>query len=275
MQVNKILKKYFKPFFYSTSLTLGIYVAIQELHENKNTERFILFSILVFFIYLVEVYSHWRSKKAKVQLNMDFSDDVNEASELFHKIILPVGLYFSIIGFAFYNLKSSSLIFMLVGVFVTFFILFLNIKAFFELKNKLEDKTHYVYDLIKFLIFFSLVNVFSNAANNFPENLSIYGISVAITSFTLLALMLWRFEKLHIFSVVYGSIVSLFIGIVFLLYHAERIVNPLQIALGLFFVFYLASAIIHHIVSKTLSKWVLFEYILVIAIVIGITYGIA
>lgn len=275
MNIIKIIKRNFKSLFYSLSLTFGIYIALQEIHELKNTYRFILFSALVFFIYLAEVYSNWISKKRKVELNLDFNDEVNELSHLFHKIVLPVGLYCSLVGFGYYNIQSSSLLMLLGVVFITFFILFINIRAFFEAKTRVEDKTHYVYDLIKFLIFFSLVNVFSNASNNFPTNVAIYAMGVMITTFTLLALMLWRFDKFHLYSAIYGLIVSTFIGIIFFLYHADRVVNSLQISLGLFFVFYLTSAVIHHLIMKTFTKGVLLEYFLVILIVIAITYGIA
>ncbi len=275
MNIIKIIKRNFKSLFYSLSLTFGIYIALQEIHELKNTYRFILFSALVFFIYLAEVYSNWISKKRKVELNLDFNDEVNELSHLFHKIVLPAGLYCSLVGFGYYNIQSSSLLMLLGVVFITFFILFINIRAFFEAKTRVEDKTHYVYDLIKFLIFFSLVNVFSNASNNFPTNVAIYAMGVMITTFTLLALMLWRFDKFHLYSAIYGLIVSTFIGIIFLLYHADRVVNSLQISLGLFFVFYLTSAVIHHLIMKTFTKGVLLEYFLVILIVIAITYGIA
>ncbi len=275
MSILNKFKRNLRPIFYALSLTLGIYIALQEIHENKDYYRFILFSFLIFFIYLAELYSNWKSNKTKIELNMDFGDEVNELSQTFHKILMPVGLYLSIVGFGFYNIRSSSLVIVLSLVFVTFFILFLNIRAFFEAKTKIEDKTHYVYDLIKFIIFFCLVNVFSNASNNFPVNLSLYAVCVVAITLVLLMLMLWRLEKLHLYSILYGAIVSLFIGIVFLLYHADRVVNSLQISLGLFFVFYLTSAVIHHILMKTFTKGVFFEYWLIITIVIGVTYGIA
>lgn len=275
MPFSKILKKNIRSIFYSLSLTLGTFIALQEIHENKNMFRFIVFSLLVFFIYLVELYTNWKSHKTRIELNLNFDDEINELSQLFHKIILPIALYLSVIGFGFYNIRSTSILILLSVVFVTFFILFINIRAFFEAKNRIEDKTHYVYDLIKFVIFFSLANVFSNASNNFPVNLSLYGLCITVTTFTLLILMLWRFDRVKLTSVIYGIIISLFMGIGFLLFHAERVVNSLQISLSLFFVFYLASAVIHHLVMKTLTKGVLFEYLLVILIVIAITYGIA
>ncbi len=275
MSLIKKISNNLKPAFYSLSLTLGIFIALQEIHENKNYTRFIIFSLLILFIYLAELYSHWKSKKTKIELNMDFGDEVNELSQTFHKIIMPAGLYLSIIGFGFYNIRSSSIFIVLCIVFITFFILFLNIRAFFEAKTRVEDKTHYVYDLIKFIIFYCLIDVFSNASNNFPANISLYAVCVVGVTLTLITLMLWRLEKVYLYSLLYGFIVSLFMGIVFLLYHAERVVNSLQISLGLLVVFYLTSAVIHHLLMKTFTKGVLFEYLLIIAIVIGITYGIA
>lgn len=264
-----------KALFFSFALTVGIYVALEELHVNQSLNRFILFTGLIFFIYIGESILNWKESKNRVELNLNFNDDVNELSQFFYKIILPIALYLSVVGFGYFNIKSSSLILLLVAIFITFFVLFINIRLFFESKTRLESKTHYVYDLIKFIIFFCITNILSNISNNLPANLLIYTFTIAIVTFTLISLMLWRFDKFHLYSLVYGLIVSIFCGIVFFLYHKDRIVNSLQISLGLFFVFYLTSAIVHHSILKTLSKGVLLEYFLVITIVIAITYGIA
>lgn len=275
MNLFKIFKINTKPFFYSLSLTLGIFVALQEIHEYKNPNRFFLFSLLILFIYLAEVFANWRSNRTKIEINLDINDEVNELSHLFHKLVLPIALYLSLIGFGYYNIKSISLIALLIAVFLTFFILFINIRSFFEAKSRLESKTHYVYDLIKFIIFFCLINFLSNTSNNNPQWLPVYALLSSGLSLILLILMMWRINKLKFYSFIYSFISSICVGIVFLIYHAERVVNSLQISLGLFFVFYLASAIIHHLIMKTLTKGVLLEYVLVIFIVIAITYGIA
>lgn len=264
-----------KSLFYAFSITAGIYVALTELHENNNMNGFILFSTALFVIYMAEIFIHWINKSSKVEINLNIHDEVNELSHLFHKIILPIALYIALVGFGFYNIKAASLKFLMIGVFIIFFILFINIRAFFENKLTLEHKTHYIYDIIKFFIFFCAINVFSNSANNYPSFLLAYSLASGVLCFVIIVLMLWRYKHFQQNSTILSVIPSILIGVIFYFYQMGRVVNSLQVGLGVFFVFYLSTALIHHKVTNTLSRDVLIEYLLVILLVLAITYGIS
>ncbi len=261
--------------FYAFSMTVGIFVAQQELHQNKNMAGFIIFSIALFLIYIAEIISHWYYKNSKVQINLNINDDVNEVSHFFHKIMLPILLFISFIGFAYYNFEDSSLLIVLGFIFIAFFILFINIRAFFEHKLSIENKTHYIYDIIKFLIFFSTINFISNTVRNEPHYILIYSLLAGALTFMLFILMLIRTKGFRLDYLFYAAIASAFIGLIFFLFHNGREVNALQAALGLLSVFYLSAALIHHRIMKTLTRDVMFEYLIVILLVLVITYGIA
>jgi hypothetical protein len=261
--------------FYAFSVTSGIYVALQELHQNKNITGFIIFSIALFMIYIAEIISNWYNKSSRVELNMDLNDKTNEFLHIFHKIILPILLYISLIGFGFYNFKDSSFIILLIAVFLIFFILFVNIRAFFEHKLSAEHKTHYIYDIIIFLIFFTTINFISNTTRNQPELTLVYSITAGALSFMLISMMLLRSKGIKPIYLSYNLGASLFIFIIFFLLHFDRVVNALQVALGLLFVFYLSAALIHHRLMKTLTRDVFIEYLIVILLVLTITYGIS
>jgi len=274
-QIRDIILNDITAIIYSFAVTGGMYTALVELHNNSNVSLFVIFSILVFTIYLVELLINWVSKSSKVEINFDLEDDVNELNHLFHKILLPITFYITLIGFGYYNITNHSLIIMLIIIFITFFILFVNIRAFFQHKLTLEHKTHYIYDIIKFLIFFNSINIISNLIHNRPDLIVIYSVLTLIISFFILLLMLWRYKHLHLKSLVLSLIGSIFIAIIFFLLHKDRIINSLQISLAILFTFYLAAAIIYHVLVKTLTRGVLIEYLIVIILVLTITYGIS
>lgn len=264
-----------RSFFYAFSVTAAMYIAIKELHSNSNPSGFIVFTLALFGIYLIEIFSHWRTKSTKVQINFDIHDEINEFSHFFHKIVLPIIFYISLVAFGYYNIKSRSIIILLFFVFITFFVLFINIRAFFEHKLTVEHKTNYVYDIIKFLIFFAGVDSLSNLANFYQTQLIPISIGVFALSFTLLFLMLWRYKKLRQMSAFFSFVASFLIAAIFFISQTGRIVNALQISLSLIFIFYLSAAIIHHKLMRTLTRSVLVEYFVVMLLVLAITYGIS
>jgi len=129
--IYKFITKNFNSLLYALAVTAGMYTAIVELQTYKNNGTFVFFSFLIFLIYFVELFIDWRDKSSKVQIRLDIHEEIDELSHLFHKVILPVALYVSLIGFGFYNISNHSLILILITVFLVFSVLFINIRAFF------------------------------------------------------------------------------------------------------------------------------------------------
>ena len=99
--------------FYAMAITLGIYISVNELHFFQNTYNFIVFSVATFFIYIVELFTSFQNKSRKIQINFDYNDEVNELSEVFHKILLPIFLYLSILGFSYFNIGVFAISFLI------------------------------------------------------------------------------------------------------------------------------------------------------------------
>lgn len=272
--INRFLANQATSIFYSLAITVGIFISIQELYLYNNITNFVAFSIAILLIYTLELFTSYQNKSSKVELNLDINDDVNELSHLFHKIILPVILYLAIVGFGYYNYSSSFLLIILGITFLIFMILFVNTKAFLQNKISVEHKTHYVYDIIKILTFFLLINTLSNAYRSSERSLIYFTIlSIAVT-FIILLLMLWRIEKIRKKTILYSLFAASLIGLIFQGLHSFLTLNPLQLSLSMIFLFYILSAIIHHRLMGTLTRSVLMEYGIVIFLVLAITYGI-
>ncbi len=269
-----MIKNNLRALFYAFAFTTGIYISLQELHTYQHTDRFYIFTFLLLIIYLSEIFVNYLKKNRKVEINLDIHDDVNELSEVFHKIILPGILYASFIGFGYYNISSILMGIMLIFVFGIFYVLFINIKNFFQHDLTAETRTHYIYDVIKFLIFFNIVNTLANTYRESRSNLNLYVLLIALLSFIILTLMAWRAKKLHRYAILYTSLSSIVISGSYYLITLGQF-SPLQISLSLIFLFYLAAGIIHHRLNNTLTREVLIEYLIVLLIVLGITLGIS
>ncbi|MEP7104184.1 MAG: hypothetical protein ABI721_05765 [Candidatus Dojkabacteria bacterium] len=262
----------FIPAIYSAGISLAIFEAIQELHKFNNNSQFMIFSLAIFVIIIAEILVNYIIRSKAVVINMDFTDEVNEVAHLFNKIVIPLALYASIIGFGYYNLGSNVLGIVLALTFILFFILFINIRAFFQNKIDVESKTHFVYDFFKFIIFFLGADVIINfSSDSFPK----LAIGLFTLSFVLELLLITRQKHILRRYYLYAFIASLVEvsacqGLILL----NRL-NSLQIALCLVFIFYLSLAIIQHAITRTLTRSVIIEYVLVLLIALSILLGVS
>lgn len=271
---NKVLAKNLWTFFYSLSLTIGIYISLQELHEFGNRNNFLTFSVIIFMIYLIEIFVSWQSNQIKHDKTLDIKEVEKELLFSVNKLFLPIALYISLVGFGYYNFKNAILLPILVFTFICFFLLFTNIKAYFEKRRKAESNTQYVYDIIKFLIFFTTINIFVNILANDQKLLFAATVYTFFVSFLLNSLILWKLEKLRYKLIIPSILTSVVIAGIFALLNYIDSLNQLESTLILTVIFYIFIAGIHHIIHKTLTASLAGEYILIVLVIISIAYGI-
>jgi len=259
-------------FFYASAITVGIFISVNELHFFQNTYNFIVFGLATLFIYLIELFTSFENKSRKIQINLNLQDEVNELSEVFHKIILPILLYISILGFSYFNITSASIYIILILTLFSFYVLILNTKLFLEYQVKEEHKTHYIYDIIKFLIFFLAINTFANLYKFTEANILIFATGSFLLSFMIMYLMIIRIKQISKTSIFRAITFSAVIGFCFLILNMLSRFNPLQISLVLIFLFYISTAIIHHSIRGSLTKEVVLEYALVTTMLLTIAF---
>lgn len=270
----KFSKRFSTIALYALGVTGSIYISITSLIREGNTSVFLIFSFLALFIFVSEIIIDYIYKNKKVEINFDVNDEINEASEILNKILLPFLLYVSLLGYTYYNFGGRFVIFVYMIIYMSFLLLFLNIRAFFELDMKLEKDTNAVYDLIKFLIFYCFVDTILNLYKSGTIGVVVFGI-MYVGLFVLLSyLFLIRYVKnkkrLRKFLVIQNLVAVSSLTIVFALTGS----SALLLSLIAFFVFYVSLAIIHHVINKTLSFWVVFEYVLVFLMATSVLIGI-
>ncbi len=270
----KFSKRFLTIALYSLGVTGSIYISITRLVREGNSSVFVIFSLLALFIFVSEVLIDYVYKNKRVEINFDVNDEVNEASEILNKLLLPLLLFISVFGYTYFNFSGRFVLIIYGIIYFAFLLLFLNIKAFFELDVKTERSTNIVYDLIKFIIFYCFVDTIINMVNAGSISHIVYVILYLALFVILSYLFLIRYVKdfavikRYLWIQVLAAVVSLLI--IFLIGNY----SPILLSLSSFFVFYSSLAIIHHIVDNTLSKWVLFEYILVLIMALSVLIGI-
>ncbi len=261
-------------FFYSLSLTIGIYISLQELHEYNNQSNFITFTGIIFLFFIIEIFVTWQTNQIKSYKALDIKEAERDLLFTVNKLFLPIALYISLVGFGYYNFKNGILLPILTVTFLCFFVLFTNIRAYFEDRKKAESNTHYVYDIIKFLIFFTAINVFVNLANENNNLLIASSLYTFVASALLNSLILWKLEHLR-FKVLLPSLLSaLIIGLLFVALNKISELNQLETTLILTVCFYIFIAGIHHVIHKTLTPSLAGEYVLILLVIVSIAYGI-
>lgn len=270
----KFSKRFSTIALYALGVTGSIYISITKLIKEGNTSVFVIFSFLALFIFVSEIIIDYIHKNKKLEINFDVNDEVNEASEILNKILLPFLLYTSLLGYTYYNFSGRFVLLIYLLIYMAFLLLFLNIRAFFELDLKLERNTNLVYDLIKFLIFYCFVDTILNLYKAGTIGVVVFGL-MYVTLFILLSyLFLIRYvrssRQIKRFLAVQNLIAVASLAIVFVLTES----SALLLALIAFFVFYTSLAIIHHVINKTISFWVVFEYLLVFLMASSVLIGI-
>ncbi len=267
-------KRFLTIALYSLGVTGAIYISITRLVREGNSSVFVIFALLALFIFVSEIFIDYVYKNKKLEINFDINDEVNEASEVLNKILLPFLLFIALFGYTYFNFSARFVFIVYAIIYVSFLMLFLNIKAFFELDVKTQKNTNLVYDLIKFVTFFCFVDTILNLFNAGTISSVAYVILYLALFVILSYLFLIRYVKENqqirrfLWIQFFAGLFSL--TIIFLLGNY----SPLLLSLSAFFVFYSSLAVIHHIVDNTLSKWVVFEYALVLVMALSVLIGV-
>jgi hypothetical protein len=263
-------------FFYAISLSLGAYIAIESLAKYNDTKNFIIFSFILLGIFLLEIFITWQRNVLVNNLRID--RDLIEYNLVYvsHKILLPILLYLSMVGYGYYNfhlLRMKLILFLSFGI---NFFLFVNIRAFFEHKTKTEKSTDFVFDVIKFLIFSTMVDVLYNFSIQqlpFEYGKPFFVISVLFLTVVLIELAVWRLSKHHFLSFYYSVATGVLNALLSLFFITFTNFNGLEFSILLTLCFYFYIAFFYHYVKQTLKYYIILEYIFVFLSIFAIFWG--
>lgn len=259
------LKKNFRSLFYALTISLGIELGIQILYD-KGLKFYIYSNSLFFFVLIFEVYQSWRSStKIFRQIDLPINSPYSLNSNIFKHLILPLLLFLSITLFEYFN--TDQVIRFIAGFlsFIQFFLVFINIRSYYEDNFVTESSTNYIYGLIELSIFFFL----SNAIMNFGIQFNIAKIFIAglISILVLLegVIQLFLSSISDILTLLYFLICSLIIFLTFLLLLNLGFAY-LSINIIILLEFYISISLFIHKLNRSLTKDLIIEYTLILVI---------
>lgn len=272
MNIAKIVNQNLRAAFYALTIMLGIFLALSELDDGR-VDSFRNISIVVSFVFFIEIYSGWRFRKHVLsQTSINRIEDYSPLVQFIHHLLLPMGLYFSILLFGYFNSQPHLRLSILVIAFVSLSILFANIRAYYLYKVQLLHQTNYIYDITKFLIFFCVAQALYSY-NQLNPSIALVAGTLTLLAFALINLMLVRYQKLETKGIVATLLVSFLVTASSVIMLKLSPANPLQMSFVSILSFYIASALIHHKMDRSLSISIIFEYIVVLLLSIGLLIG--
>lgn len=271
MKLIRFVQKHFRSLFFSGVLTVGFYILIY-IHTFDPIKFFWVAAAILYMVLVLEVTSvkFWAKKKL-MQYSIPMVNRYTYIAQQILHIVLPSLTYWSIISFIYFEPNPGMWIPFLFMIFLLFWGLFTNVRAYYEDKFKLESKTHYIYDLLKLLVYWLLSFGIFNV--HYAYNVPILIISFFIFLFSAILLMLsYVRTSLHEYKpedVIYVFINASVIAIISGLLLMSSSVNSIKSTFFSFILYYLAVGIMHHKQRRDLTKEILMEYILIAALVLA------
>ncbi len=263
-----------RPIFYAFVSTLATYILIQVKNEvSINAYIYVILFNLILFIF--EILSISLIAKSKLQ-QFDIPQVHNYivSQTIIHFLLLPLLLFSSLNLFIFFNPISQFNILILILTFILYSTLFINIRAYFEDKFKLEEITHFIYPIIIIFSLFSFLNATLSVAD--------------INGFTPLIIYLLIFLIIFIFNIIlFLEDINLKLSLIFIIFISSIIISAITYFLFYYFnsklrtsfitsnLFYIFSAILFHKKDGTLSFGIILEYIVFSILNFTLLYGIS
>jgi len=245
-----------RPLIYAIIITIGFIFLQNILHTAPDQYFFLgmlmLYPILLFELLITRYY-------AKLLLNQFALPPVNEDQDRFAHIIHPL-VYFSLVCFLYFHKQLSIQPFLFVIILLIFWLLFTNIRAYYEDKFKLELLTHNIYDIITILAVFFILDSFSNiiGSNNFNVNLVFFPQTFSFLLFFKLICIRYKitgkFLILILLSVILGAVAVILTNIG---------LSELAISFLLSETFYFIFAYMLHMHDGSASLKILSEYFII------------
>lgn len=263
MKLLKFFKINIRPIIFTIILTFGFVVLIY-IQTFNPPEYFIVGSLVLYLLMLLEFFSvrFWAKRKLE-QLNMPMIDQYSHATHLVLHIFLPTLAYWAIAIFIFFDPNPGIWFPFIIFIFFLFLVLFINLRAYYEDKFQLEKSTHYVYDLLKLLIYAILVFNIYSLAFAYSINIFILFVLIFLTTCLMLSLNLVRYNHLNKSFYAYVVINSLIIGIIGTGLYSWSRFNIFEMCLMTFLLFYMSAGVLHHRIKRDLSKEIVAEYVII------------
>lgn len=255
-----------RPYVYSILLTIGM-LAIYSIVHTSAPGNFFIAAISLYLLLLFELFStKYYASSFRDQYELEPKDIRHRRAHWVHHLIMPSVLYVSLTLFIFVNSQLNIALVVALLSFILFSILFINIKAYYESKYKLERNTANVYDVISiasiFMLSYAVLVLTQLTTGDFLiSGLLITGMLMVMGYLTL--------SRYHLINKSGGlallAMLIIYINTFLILLNFE--ISVISHAVISTFVYYYYAAFINHSIDKSLSLKVIIEYLSVFVLI--------
>lgn len=260
-----------KILLYSLILLVGFYFVVVS-KESSTIEFFVAISINTLML-VIMIFNIWKVSTNKLlQLGLPEVTGYSTISNMLYHFVLPV---LALVDFCLLIYFNSFVLFrpiLLLLVFITYFLVFVNIRAYFEDKFKLELSTHFIYTFIILISGLSLTNAVLNITNLYSLNILVpFFALVIINIFLILTAFIhyWDYNLKKLVSYLFFSLVLAGLTIMIFLQFDSTLRSAFIEGIILYFVL----AIIHHKYEASLTLGIVFEYVIITLLGFVLLYG--
>ncbi len=255
-----------RPYVYALILTIGM-AALYSIVHTSSPRYFFLAALALYLLLIFELYStKYYSTSFDDQFHLESKEVKHRRSQWVHHFVMPTLLYLSITSFLFVNAQLDMFVLVILTSLLLFSILFVNIKAYYERKYKIEHNTANVYDVISITtLFMSTYSILVGVSITFA-NYVIAGLLIAAILLIMGYLTLSRYHLINnksAFALFF--LVGFYINLFLILLNFQ--INVLSYTVITTFIYYYYTAIINHVVDKTISLKVFTEYLAVFSLI--------
>lgn len=255
-----------RPYVYASILTIGI-MMLYTIVRTTNPVQFIFGALSLYLLLLFEIYTtKYYVLELNKQLALENRSIKHRKAHWIHHLILPTILFLSLVLFILVNSQINMLLLLTVLSFVLFSFMFINIKAYYERRYMIENRTANIYDVISissiFMLVYSLLILTGFFGNSFLLTLLLNTFVLGVMGY----LVLSRYDL----SDLKGLLILMFLLFVyinsFLLLLNFEITVLLHTVIATFG-FYYFTVIVNHLSEKTLTLKVILEYLVVFILI--------
>lgn len=255
-----------RPYIYALLLTIGM-MMLYTIVRTSSPTRFIFGASSLYFLLLFELYStKYYVFELNKQLTLEKKDIKQRRAHWVHHLALPTILFLSFILFILVNSQLNMLLFLGVLSFTLFSFLFINIKAYYERRYKIEKRTANIYDIISISSVYMLVYSLLVLTNFFGYNFMMVGFIIASILLIMGYLTISRYDFLNNKGVfILACLIFIYINsfLVLLNFNLSVLVHSVIATFG----FYYFTVVVDHLDEETLNLRVILEYLAVFLLI--------
>ncbi len=260
-----------KPILYSFILILGFYFVLVS--RDYSVGEFIAAIAINIVLLILMIANIWKSASNKLtQLGLPKVNNYPGKLSAIYHIVFPLLIFIDFCLLIYFNSFPLFRPILLILVFITYFFVFVNIRAYYEDKFKLELSTHFIYTLIILISSFALANAVLSISNLYSFGSLLSLLLLFIVNMCLIISAFLHYWDIGIKMVVVYLVFALILATVTILLFIE-FDSTLRSSFIQSILMYFVFAILQHKFEGSLSLGIVFEYVIIALLGFVLLYG--